>query len=235
MPGADQREPRRNLRRQPGRRRDARSSPSRRGRLPRRRVVRRNRLRPEHDVADVRSQPGPRQDVEAGRRGDGHAQRSRRQRLALAAGCPRCRRDGSLDRHRSRNLHARSRHLSPAAQRKDEARRRRPGIEPGRHHPSCRDDRTGSSAGRCADVRRRRPLCAARADLRPRARLRLPRLLRVQVLRPSRRHPVGSPGAAGIAGRVQGPARPRRAAGQVDDRHAESRRHRRHPGRGRVL
>ena len=91
----------------------------------------------------------------------------------------------------------------------DEARRRRRRLERPRH-----DQRRGRAAGLAravgAYLRRCRPLRAAPPRGRARARLRLPGLLGLQVLRPARRRAVRPPRAARSAPLPQARARARR-------------------------
>ena len=67
-----------------------------------------------------------------------------------------------------------------------------------------------------------------------RVRLRLSRLLRLQVLRPPRGSALGPARVAGVAARLQSASRAERSARQVDDRHPEPRRDCRNAGSRRV-
>ena len=84
--------------------------------------------------------------------------------------------------------------------------------------------------GRRACVRGRRALRAARPGRRPGDRLRLPRLLALQVLRPAPRRALGAPRAARDRGRAQARARARLGARAAGDRDPLARGHRRRGG-----
>ena len=196
---------------------------------------RRDRVRRQHDhahdarLADALPRARPR------RRGAGDGPRPRRQRRAVAAG-----RRGSR------------RHRAPGRDRPGRVRDR-----PERCSPAMLTDRTrvaafgwaSNGAGTVNDVAAMCALCReagalsyvdavhyapARADRRRRGRVRLPRVLGVQVLRPARRHPVRAGGAARAPPPLQGAAGAGRAAALLGDGHRQPGGDRGHRGRDRA-
>ena len=123
-----------------------------------------DRLRREHDDADVRLQPGAGAHLEAGRRGDRHAAGSRRQRHApgcwrRATPAPRC----SYVDVRRRRLHARPGRSCAPALAAHAAGGRGLRVERGRHdQPGGRDLPLGA--------RRRRRRCFSTPCTMPRTR-----------------------------------------------------------------
>ena len=103
--------------------------------------------------------------------------------------------DGPDGGHPSRGRDPRPRGPRVGARLADEARGGRLRLERDRARSTRWRDRRPGARGRGADVRRRGPLRAARADRRRGARHGLPRLLRVQVLRPAPRRAVRQGGA----------------------------------------
>ena len=114
--------------------------------------------------ADVPRQPIDRGDAPAGRRDRGHDPRSRGERRAVAGDGRRPRADRPDGRHPTPRT-ARSTSRTSDAQLSSRTRLVAVGyaVERGRHDQPGRRDRPAGPRGRRADVRRRRPLRAARA------------------------------------------------------------------------
>ena len=142
----------------------------------------------------------------AGRRDPRHDPRPRGERLDLAGDGCRSRHRGQDRRHPPRRRHPRSRGPRIEARTADEARRRGLRQQRGRLGQPGPRDRGACPRGRRADVHRRRRLRAARPDRCHGARHRLPRLLRVQVVRPARRRAVRQGRGPRPAAGLQGPA-----------------------------
>ena len=143
-------------------------------------------------------------DIRPGRRSGGHAARPRGQPRSVAA-AGRARRRHPRGARRPRDVHARlGRPREAHRARQDPGGRRRLRVERRRHGQRRRARGCAGPRGRRAQRRRRRALRAARADRRAGHRLRLPALLRLQVLRPARRAHVRAP--RGHGGARAGPA-----------------------------
>ena len=218
-----------------GKRPAAGRGPSRPGRFSGRGRSRDDRLRPEHDVADVRPLAGPGANLEERRRDRRHAARSRRQRHARGCWPP------AMPGRRSAMLGINDEDCTLDLEELRHLINERTKLVA----VGCASNATGTinpvrdiadwahQVGR-AGLSRRRPLRPALPDRRAGAGLRFSGLLGLQVLRPARGRAVGPPAAAREAGGLQGPPRAADAARQMDDRHAEPRGDRRGAGGRRI-
>ncbi len=142
----------------------------------------RDRLRAEHDDAQLRALAHRRARVPAGRRDPRHEARPRRERLAVARARPRPRPDRPLRGHPRRHDARHGRPRAPA-HRPDQGGRVPGRLERGRHADRRAADRRARTRGGRDRLGRRGPLRAARTDRRRRDGSRRADLLAVQVLR----------------------------------------------------